>query len=61
MNFKFFNKEAFAQRLWMPRPWKRLRPGWMGPCAIWSSERCLLLTPLLLYTEWNHTEYDAFL
>ena len=25
------------ERLWMPRPWRCSRPGWMGPWAAWSS------------------------
>jgi len=24
------------ERLWMPRPWRCSRPGWMGPWAAWS-------------------------
>jgi len=24
------------ERLWMPRPWRCSRPGWMGPWATWS-------------------------
>ena len=25
------------ERLWMPRPWRCSRPGWMGASAAWSS------------------------
>jgi len=28
------------ERLWMPRPWRCSRPGWMGPWAAWSSITC---------------------
>ena len=24
------------ERLWMPHPWRRSRPGWMGTWAAWS-------------------------
>ena len=30
----------FPERLWMPHPWKCLRPGWMGLWATWSSGGC---------------------
>jgi len=25
------------EMLWMPLPWRRSRPGWMGPWAAWPS------------------------
>ena len=28
------------ERLWMPRPWRCSRPGWMGPWAAWPSIKC---------------------
>jgi len=31
---------GYPERLWMPRPWRCSRPGWMGTWAAWSSITC---------------------
>ena len=28
------------ERLWVPRPWRCSRPGWMGPWAAWAGIKC---------------------
>jgi len=31
---------GYPERVWMPRPCRCSRPGWMGPCAAWASIKC---------------------
>jgi len=41
------------ERLWMPRPWRCSRPGWMGPWAAWSSIKCGVWQPCLQQGGWS--------
>ena len=41
------------ERLWMTHPWRCLRPGWMGPSAIWSSTWSSSWQPCLRQGEWE--------
>ena len=41
------------ERLWMPHPWRRSWPGWMGPWATLSSTRSGVWLPCLGQGGWN--------
>ena len=42
-----------SERLWMPRPWRCSRPGWMGPWAAWFSTECGGWWPCLWQGGWS--------
>jgi len=45
-------------RLWMPHPWRCLRPGWMGPWAAWSSITYGSWRPCLQQQGWSCRDVD---
>ena len=48
-----------AERLWMPRPWRCSRPGWMEPWAAWSGIKWGGFWPCLWRWGWRFMVLEA--
>jgi len=46
-------------RLWIPHSWRYLRPGWMGPWAIWSNTWSSGWQPCLQQGGWKSVNFEV--